>query len=236
MHQRFMSKLSAFTVKKLLLFDLDGTLLLTHGAGVRCMERAGKTVWGGDFSLAEVMIGGGLDPLIVSEALARLGQQLHPDDHDRFKGLYEAELKNDLATNKTVQVLPGITEVLTTARDHDHSILGLLTGNYAGTGIAKLDAAQLPHSWFALKIWGDDGRTRPDLVRVALQRADNISPNNVFVIGDTPRDIDCAHQNGCLCVAVATGGYTRDELTQAGADIVFDDLSDQNALWNFVHG
>jgi phosphoglycolate phosphatase-like HAD superfamily hydrolase len=223
------------TVKKLLLFDLDGTLLLTHGAGVRCMERAGKTVWGDDFSLAEVMIGGGLDPLIVSEALARLGRELNTNDHERFKVLYETELKNDLATNKTVQVLPGITEVLATARDHERSILGLLTGNYAGTGIAKLDAAQLPHTWFALKIWGDDGRTRPDLVRVAMQRAGNVAPSDVFVIGDTPRDIDCAHQNGCLCVAVATGGYTRDELSEAGADIVFDDLSDVAALWKFIH-
>lgn len=222
-------------MKKLLLFDLDGTLLLTHGAGVRCMERAGKTVWGDDFSLAEVMIGGGLDPLIVAEALTRLGLQLHSEDHERFKALYEAELKHDLATNKTVQVLPGVAEVLATARDHESSILGLLTGNYAGTGIAKLDAAQLPHSWFALKIWGDDGRTRPDLVRVAIQRAGEVAPRDVYVIGDTPRDIDCAHQNGCYCVAVATGGYTRDELTRAGADIVFDDLSSPALLWDFVH-
>jgi phosphoglycolate phosphatase-like HAD superfamily hydrolase len=222
-------------MKKLLLFDLDGTLLLTHGAGVRSMERAGQTVWGSEFSLAEVMIGGGLDPLIVREALAKLGQKLDPGDHERFKALYEEELKSDLASNKTVQVLPGITEVLSTAREHDHSILGLLTGNYAGTGLAKLEAAQLPHHWFELKIWGDDGHTRPDLVRVAMQRVGNIAPNHVFVIGDTPRDIDCAHQNGCYCVAVATGGYTRDELTQAGADIVFDDLSDTAALWAFLH-
>ncbi|HTM43982.1 MAG TPA: HAD family hydrolase [Polyangiaceae bacterium] len=223
-------------MKKLLLFDLDGTLLLTHGAGVRCMQRAGQRIWGEQFSLDGIAFGGGLDPLILAEALQNLGLELDPTLHERFQVVYEAELRGEFAQNPTVQVLPGIAALLEQARDHERSILGLLTGNYAPTGIAKLAAANIDPDWFRVKIWGDDGPTRPDLVRVAMERGGNIAPEHVVVIGDTPRDVDCAHKNGCSCVAVATGGYSRAELEQAGADIVFDDLSDHAALWAFIHG
>jgi phosphoglycolate phosphatase-like HAD superfamily hydrolase len=223
-------------VKTLLLFDLDGTLLLTHGAGVRCMERAGQQIWGPSFSLEGISFGGGLDPLILAEALQKLGQELDDALHERFQRAYEAELRGELSANPTVQVLPGIAPLLERVRRHERSILGLLTGNYAPTGIAKLEAAQIQPDWFSVKIWGDDGPTRPDLVRVAMTRSGNIPPSQVVVIGDTPRDVDCAAQNGCRSIAVATGGYSREELQAAGADIVFDDLSDSAALWAFVHG
>jgi phosphoglycolate phosphatase-like HAD superfamily hydrolase len=200
------------------------------------MERAGKAVWGNDFSIEGIVFGGSLDPRIVTEALARLGSQLEHEAHERFKSTYETELRNELAATHTVQVLPGVMSLLENVRRHERSILGLLTGNYAATGIAKLEAAEIQPDWFHLKIWGDEGETRPDLVRVAMARADNISPRDVFVIGDTPRDIDCAARNGCRSVAVATGGYSRKALEDAGADIVFDDFSDASGFWAFVHG
>lgn len=221
-------------MKTLLLFDLDGTLLLTHGAGVRSMQRAGQQVWGGSFSLDGVMIGGGLDPLILKQALSSLGHDLEHDAHERFKAMYLQELQQELTSNPSAHALPGVPELLSQVRNHEGSLLGLLTGNYSSTGIAKLRAVNIEHSWFDISIWGDEADTRPGLVQVAMARAGNVTPERVVVIGDTPRDIDCAARNGCRSIAVATGGYSREELQDAGADLVLDDLSNASALWAFI--
>lgn len=221
-------------MKHLLLFDLDGTLLLTHGAGVRSMQRAGQSVWGPGFSLEGVMIGGGLDPLILRQALAKLDQTLEDALHERFKGEYLSELQRELVATKEAHQLPGVAQLLAEVRAHERSLLGLLTGNYSHTGIAKLQAVDIEHEWFEISIWGDEAATRPEMVALAMRRAGDVAPERVVVIGDTPRDVDCAHRNGCRCIAVATGGYSAEELADTGADLVLADLSDSRAVWRFI--
>lgn len=226
-------------MRKLLLFDLDGTLLLTHGAGVRAMQLAGLQVWGQHFSLEGLIFGGSLDPIIVGEALTRQGLPLEEEAHARFRHLYQLELLKALSEPEQVEVLPGVHALLEMTRSHERSILGLLTGNYAETGVVKLEAAAIDPNWFHLKVWGDSAPTRPSMVALALEQVrllhSGLDSKDVFVIGDTPRDIDCAKKNGCHAIAVATGNYARSELAQAGADLVLENLAEPAALLEHIH-
>jgi phosphoglycolate phosphatase-like HAD superfamily hydrolase len=216
--------------KTLLLFDLDGTLLVTHGAGVRAMVRAGRRVFGDHFSLDGVLISGGLDPDLVRRA-ARLAGEVEPRAHERFQELYAVELSRELETcEPRAQALPGVHALLTALRQRRDVTLGLLTGNYRRTGALKLSCVGIGLDWFALHVWGDQAPTRPALVAHAVRESCGVTPDRVIVIGDTPRDVECAKANGCRCLAVATGGYAHDDLVQTGADVVAADLSDPSVL------
>jgi phosphoglycolate phosphatase-like HAD superfamily hydrolase len=116
--------------------------------------------------------------------------------------------------------------------------LGLLTGNYPETGLLKLRVAGIEPSWFEVAAWGDMAATRPALVPLALAQLPlpAVHARDVIVIGDTPRDVHCAKENGALCVAVATGGNTRAELEDSGADLVLDDLRDGGPILRLAFG
>jgi phosphoglycolate phosphatase-like HAD superfamily hydrolase len=220
----------------LLLFDVDGTLLLTHGAGVRAMSRAGQRTFGEAFSLEPVLVSGGMDPIIVAQALEYMGRALAPTELGLFEELYDSELALELAHPESrAALLPGVLDVLTAVREHPALTLGLLTGNFERTGLRKLSTLGIDPDWFELCVWGDQAETRPGLVKIALERhaaKGHALPNErVVVIGDTPRDVDCAKQNGCTSVGVCTGYFDRGALDEAGADLVLDDLSAAAPLW-----
>jgi phosphoglycolate phosphatase-like HAD superfamily hydrolase len=218
----------------LLLFDVDGTLLLTHGAGVRSMARAGRKVWGEHFSLDGIVVSGGLDPDLARQA-ARLEAAFDEAEHVRFQELYAAELKAELETcEPRPQALPGVLELLESARAKPGVTLGLLTGNYRATGELKLSSVGISRGWFSSTIWGDQAPTRAGLVARALAEHGRARPCDVLVIGDTPRDVECAQANGCRCLAVATGAYSVADLIRAGADLALEDLSDPEPLWQLV--
>ena len=125
----------------LLLFDLDGTLLRTCGAGARAMERAGKLVWGEQFSLAGVNFGGSLDPVILRQAATSFNLEFDDDRHRYFRSAYSAELSLELARAASAEALPGVFELLARLRKAACATIGLLTGNYEETGCQKLTAA-----------------------------------------------------------------------------------------------
>lgn len=216
---------------KLVLFDIDGTLLLGQGAGARAMERAGRGLHGPNFSLAGIDFGGALDPWIYAQAVARAAVVAAEHAHNRFQEAYLLELASELAlpTGSPV-ILPGVREALEGLSAHAAVTLGLVTGNYALAAAMKLRAVGLDPAQFLVGAFGDDAPTRPELVRLALERwaarGALASADHVVVIGDTPRDVDCAHRNGCRCVGVATGWHSADELVAAGADVVLRDLTD----------
>lgn len=219
----------------LLLFDLDGTLLLTSGAGARAMDRAGKRVWGQEFDLSSVNFGGSLDPVIVREAIGLARLEFDHAKHLEFRELYCAELRRELARpNVEAYCLPGVLPLLEHLRAARSATLGLLTGNYEETGCQKLMRVGIDPAWFSPRVWGDAAPTRPDLVRVAMQRQEHATPENVIVIGDTARDVHCAKVNGCSVLGVATGPASREELLEAGADRVVDDLSDPTPLLDMI--
>lgn len=225
---------------KLLLFDVDGTLLLTSGAGVRGMEKAGVLCFGERFSLKDLKIAGGLDPLIFKEATALAGVDDPHLHHDRFRETYLRELKANLAaTPDRVHLLPGIESLIQEVRQSPEAVLGLVTGNYSAAIPIKFAAVGLDPGWFPVYAFGDEAPDRPAMVRLAIDRYRRqydrpIDSRDVIVIGDTPNDIHCAHENDCLCLAVATGLYTADQLREAGADVVLKDLADPQPLWDMI--
>lgn len=213
----------------LLLFDIDGTLLSPVGAGHRAMLSAGRALFGDSFSFDGIDTSGKIDPQIFAEVQvvnAPLG--IVDDDHDRFRDRYLLELDLELAA-RPIPPLPGVNELLARLRRRDELCLGLLTGNYAAAAPRKLLAAGIDPGDFVVNAFGDEAPSRPELIPVALARYRrrydrDIGVERVVVIGDTPRDVACARDNGCVAFAVATGRWSRGALEAAGADLVADDL------------
>jgi phosphoglycolate phosphatase-like HAD superfamily hydrolase len=227
--------------RALLLWDIDGTLLLTDGAGMRGMARAGRKLYGDSFRWDGVRASGRLDPVIFEDALTRNGLVATDDGHRLFHDTYLVELQAELAlVGKAARTMPGIKEAISTLLERSASrqdvVQGLVTGNYARAAPLKLRACGLDPAWFEINAFGDEGKTRPDLVALAMKRwADRFGrapdPRGVIVIGDTPFDVDCAHAHGCIAFAVATGLHGIDELRSTGADVVVNDLSDPTPLF-----
>ncbi len=230
--------------RSLILWDIDGTLLLTDGAGMRGMARAGRALYGDALRWEGIQVSGGLDPIIFEEAVARSGILAAPDDHARFHDTYLVELERELlSVGERARAMPGVREAIATllrrSAEQRDVVQGLVTGNYSRAAPLKLRACGLDPAWFEVCAFGDDGRTRPDLVALALKRCEErfgwIPPaRNVIVVGDTPRDVACAHAHGCVAFAVATGRYGMDELRASGADVVVRDLSDPRPLFALV--
>lgn len=225
---------------KLVLFDIDGTLVLTGGAGLRAMNRAGKTVLGAANILDGVPVAGRTDWSILHDALARIGHSLDDDLFARLKETYVGYLREEIVHpgTGTKAVMPGIAELLPALRSRDDMILALLTGNFAEGARIKLEHFDLWH-YFECGAFGDDAADRNALVPFAVERAVGcghpaVAYEDVFVIGDTPHDVACARAVGAVAVAVATGGYEVNALRATGAPHVFEDLSDTEAVLRVV--
>lgn len=232
-----MTEESVAVGRPLALFDVDGTLLLTGGAGLRTFERVALELFGDGAWFRGIETAGGLDPLIFAEAARRRGLIALDEPHAAFRSAYLRLLPEMLAAGAAdVRALPGVRAALARLRNEGSAVLGLLTGNYAPAIPIKLGAVDIAHDWFDVTATGDDAATRPALVPVAIERyrrrfGEAIDPERIVVIGDTPRDVECAHANGCQAFAVATGKYSVDLLRAAGADVVVADLSDPTPLF-----
>jgi len=230
--------------RKLLLWDIDGTLLLTDGAGMRGMARAARKLYGDAFRWDGVSASGRLDPLILEDALSRNGLTPSDDGHRLFHDAYIAELAAELElVRERARAMPGVHDVIAALRERSVAqkdvVQGLVTGNYALAAPLKLRACGFDPAWFEVGAFGDEGRSRPDLVALALRRCEERlawtpEPTAVIVIGDTPLDIECAHAHGCIAFAVATGHHRVDELRAAGADEVVSDLADPTPLLAWI--
>lgn len=223
----------------LILFDIDGTLLLTRGQGIRAMLRAGADVFGEPFDPA-VESAGRLDPLIMADMVLAAGVDGHPEAMEAFRRAYHARL-DEVLTPGVTEALPG-TQDLIDAIDAEDAVMGLVTGNLPETGLLKLDRAGFDSTKFTIRAWATDSPHEPPardhLPAVALDRyreahARDADLERTVIIGDTPHDVQCAHANGLRCLAVATGKFDVDELHQAGADRVVADLTptDEIVQW-----
>ena len=223
----------------LILFDIDGTLLLTQRAGTRSMCAAAREMFGDAFTFDGVDIAGRIDPLIWADVARANGIDEPEAHHDRFRATYVEHLARWLAADNTVLLLPGVVELLEALRGVEAVTLGLLTGNYPETGLLKIEAAGLDAAIFPVTAWGCDGRSRRDLPAVAMARHRDLTgvevrPEGVVIIGDTPHDVDCARAHGCRALAVATGPYSRETLRDAGPDLLVDDLSGTGAIVDWI--
>jgi phosphoglycolate phosphatase-like HAD superfamily hydrolase len=215
----------------LILFDIDGTLLLSGGAGVRAMSRAFEQVFGVANAFANADVAGRTDTFLVSGALQRSGFPDTPANHARFRDAYVPILRDEILKppRSRCGLMPGIERLLGALRQREELHLALLTGNFERAAYTKLGHFGIDH-YFRWGVFGEESADRNELARVARRRAREVAIplsalERVVVIGDTPHDVACAQEIDARVIAVATGNYSVDDLAAAGADIVLDDLS-----------
>lgn len=225
---------------RLLLFDIDGTLVLTGGAGQRAMDRAFAELFGVSDAFAGVSMAGRTDRWLVDRAFETHGIAATAGHLDRFRARYLSLLEASIAEPGRGRrgVMPGVPDLLARLAATEHAHVALLTGNYADGARIKLEHFGL---WrhFAWGAFGDDHAERNGLARAAVAEASVrgiplADPAHAIVIGDTPLDIACARAAGARVIAVATGGHALEELRAHAPDMVLEDLSDVGALLEFI--
>lgn len=221
------------TARRLVLFDIDGTLLLTAGAGRRAIREAvAELVGEADFD--RVRFDGKTDPQIIVELLEMAGHDdpREPERLGRIARHYLGMLRQELARPTTVTTLmPGVTALLDELERQVGVVLGLLTGNFAEGAELKLRAGGIDFGRFRVGAFGSDSPHRPELPPIAARRAEPLfgrvpAGEEVVIIGDTPADVTCGRGIGARAVAVATGAYSLAELEAHGPHALFGDLSD----------
>lgn len=221
--------------RRLVLFDIDGTLLLSGGAGRRAILAALAEVAAIEAARVDhVRFDGKTDPQIVHELLDAGGHAppYAPERVDLVIERYLTHLESDLAVNgHRSTVMPGIPELLRTLGGDDRAVLGLLTGNVSRGADLKLRAVAIAPEQFRVGAYGSDHAIRSELPPIAADRAAPLfgrrpTGTEIVIIGDTPADIACGVPVGARSIGVATGSYRVDDLARAGADHVFADLSD----------
>ena len=214
---------------RLLLFDIDGTLLHCGKQVARIFSAALTEVFGGHGPLENFSFAGKTDPMIVRELVAAQGLRAADIEAGlpRMSAIYVERLERELQAEK-MRVLPGVVPLLEELSRQPDVAVGLLTGNWRGGAQAKLGRVGL-WDYFELGAFGEDAYSRRGLVPVAMARAAALKgrsfrPEDTLIVGDTPLDVDCAKAAGVPCLAVATGFSSAEALRQAGAEWVFEDL------------
>jgi phosphoglycolate phosphatase-like HAD superfamily hydrolase len=211
---------------KLILFDIDGTLLTTDGAGRAALRTAATDVFAIEEDLEGIAISGNTDVAIVHEILNKHGIPYSEINVNRFLGAYLAHLKQRLVQQPS-GILPGVLKLLD-ACTRQNCVVGLLTGNLRRGAQMKLATHRL---WerFSVGAFADDNRDRNRLGPIAKERAEEelkVSIKELFVIGDTPRDVACAKAADAKIIAVATGRYSTESLAAHQPDFLFEDLGE----------
>ena len=221
---------------RLVLFDIDGTLISARGAGRRAIAGALREVYGTHGAIEGYDTRGKTDPRIVVDVLtaAGLGEAAIRAGLDACFAAYARQLEAVIGTGDCVQVLPGMAGVVRALDARPDVVVGLLTGNIASGAELKLRPTGL-WPYFQVGAFGSDHIDRRQLPAVARARlrerlGRDLPFERVTIIGDTPHDIDCARACGAMAVAVATGLYPRGELAAHAPDLLFDDFSDVDAV------
>lgn len=227
---------------KLVLFDIDGTILHGGGAGKRAVTRALIDVFG-SAGPSDHRFDGKTDPQIVRELMRHAG---HEDPHIDAKmpellERYLQYLDEELQSPPFSRLLPGVGELLDALGARHDIVLGLLTGNLAAGARAKLAAVGIDPNRFRVGAYGSDHEVRGELPAVAQLRARmhlglDIPGSDVVVIGDTPNDVMCGKAIGARAIGVATGHYSADDLAQYNPAAVFKDLADTRAVVRAIAG
>jgi phosphoglycolate phosphatase len=223
-------------IRRLLLWDIDGTLLRAGSVGAAVFDEAITAVVGRP-PAERVRMSGKTDPKIVGEYLAQMGVTATDGTLDAVLGALAAGMA--AAAGRLADegaACPGVPELLACLAADRRLVNGVLTGNIASNALVKLAAFGLD-GWLDLDAaaYGSDDADRTRLVpvacaRVAARHGVELAPDDVWVIGDTPSDLACARAVGARCVLVATGRYALAELSPLGADAVLPDLADVDGV------
>ncbi|MCY3914948.1 MAG: haloacid dehalogenase-like hydrolase [Chloroflexi bacterium] len=216
---------------KLVLFDIDGTLLISRGIGREAKRPAMLECFGRTGDLDNHVFGGKTDWRIVAELLAPYG--ISSADVGRAMPAYETVMARHMRAIRgryQAEAIPDALELVGALRMRDSTVVGLVTGNTSKTAAIKLEMAGFDPNWFPIGAFGNESAERDDLARLALQRARDlagcaIKGGDVVVIGDTPDDVQAARAIDAIAIAVCTGYVTRDQLVAADPDFLLADLS-----------
>ncbi len=226
----------------LVLFDIDGTLLLTAGAGRRAIVAALREEVDDPRAYEGIRFDGKTDPQIVAEMLEAAGQSAARDSERvrrlcrRYLELLALELQRP--TTRTT-LMPGVERLLDRLDASPGVVLGLLTGNLAEGAALKLRSGGIDPARFRVGAYGSDAAHRPLLPEIAARRAEPIfgripGGSEVVIIGDTPADIHCGQGISARALGVATGSYTMSDLEACGAHAVFGNLSDTEGVMEAI--
>jgi phosphoglycolate phosphatase len=215
---------------KLVLFDIDGTLIDTGGAGARSWAWAFEHVFGKQVDIAEHSTAGMTDPAIGRVTFTEvMGRKPTPEELTRLMAAYQAVLPDYVASSPSYRVLSGVPELLERLTEAGIA-LGLTTGGLEAVAHAKLGRAGLNH-FFLVGGYGSDSEDRVALTRAGIERGERLlgrrlDPTQVFVVGDTPLDVAAAEGAGAVSVGVASGRYDIEELSAAKPDHVLASLAE----------
>lgn len=213
--------------RKLLLWDIDGTILHTGKAGETALGHAMENLHGISRGLQGLEIAGRTDKWIVEQLLAREGLPHGEKEIARFLDVYVERLAEELPRRQG-GLHPGVLGILEEAHRRPDLVQGLLTGNIEKGARLKLSRYGVNH-FFEFGAFADDSPVRNELGPHASRRArdrhgEEFSPERIYIIGDTPHDVACARAIGAKAIAVATGSFSVEQLRACGADAVFTDL------------
>jgi phosphoglycolate phosphatase len=213
---------------RIVLFDIDGTLVSTGGAGAVAWKQAFQELYGIPADIGQYTDAGMTDPDVGAKTFeAVLGRKPEPYELSQVVQRRLEHLPEAIAASEGYKVLPGVPERLKQLSRDGH-LLGIITGNGDGAAFIKLSRGDLMR-WFTFGAYASAGVDRAGIVRQAVERGEamlgaDVPNEQVFVVGDTPLDIEAAHAVGCTAIAVATGHYDVAALQEAGADHVLETL------------
>ena len=227
-------------MRRLILFDIDGTILNTDGSAARAFRRALEEVFGTSGPTRGYSFAGRTDPQIAIDLLTMAGIERWRIERDlesvwdRYTGYLTAELASVRA-----RVYPGVRELIGRLTAETSALIGLLTGNTREGAGLKLRSAEIDTDIFRIGAYGSDHPDRRELPAIAIERAEQVSGHrfagkSVVIIGDTPSDISCGEHLGVRTIAVATGTFSAAELRACGPDYLFEDLSELGAVWRAI--
>jgi len=219
--------------RRLFLFDIDGTLITSGGAGESALIQAMASRFGVAEDLTGIALAGATDARIAVALLEKHGLPASPENTTALLDSYLHHLARSMPRHPG-RVLPGILPLLDALKQHPDAVLALLTGNMVRGAEIKLGHYGV-WDYFEFGAFADDHHDRNELGKFARARATekhgvHFDPSRIFVIGDTPRDIECGRAIGAKTVAIATGNYGKGSLAEHAPDFLFEDFRDTQAV------
>jgi len=230
------------SISKIVLFDIDGTIILTRGAGRRVLEEAINHVFGRTLDASSIRFSGKTDPQIVREIL-EANEIAEPELSEARTAILQRYADNFSIEEllPTLEVLPGVKELIDLLSRNPSIKIGLLTGNLEETSWLKIDAAEIDRAFFEIGGYGSDSEDRYSIPAIVLEKArkhfkEDFSGDQLIIIGDTEHDIKCGRSVEAKSIGVATGHYTLEDLQSHHPDLAYSDLSDAKKVYDDIVG
>lgn len=225
----------------IILFDIDGTLTRSGGAGRKIFDRVFVRLYQEKDASEGLDFAGKTDPMIIEEIFkARLGRLPDQTEMIRVKKAYLKILEDDVRSVRSYQPIEGIAELLKALSSNDHILLGLATGNYRESAFLKLQSAGL-RKFFSFGGFGSDSPNRTELTRLGIERGKELIPfhhnfEKAFVVGDTPYDVEAGQAAGAVTIAMLTGSTQKEALAKHNPDHILDGYHPAESFLHIVNG